>query len=204
MDCTKTQFGTKIVLASLFVGTLSAFNTGAFATTNLGTIETSYPIVNQNQITVKGLVTDSHGEPVTGVTVVVKGTTNGTVTDLEGKYSLNVPAGSILSFSYIGMKSQEIKANKPTINVIMQDDAIGLEEVVAIGYGYVKKKDLTGAVSSVSAEDMVLGGTVSNAAQALQGKSAGVQVSQTSKAPGGSISVRVRGSNSISSTNEPL
>ena len=204
MDCTKTQIRTKLVLACLFAGTMGTYNSSAFAATNLETPGTSYPIVNQNQITVKGVVKDSHGEPVTGATVVVKGTTNGTVTDLDGKFTLNVPAGSTLSFSYIGMKSQEIKANKPTINVVMQDDAIGLEEVVAIGYGYVKKKDLTGAVSSVSAEDMVLGGTVSNAAQALQGKSAGVQVAQTSKAPGGAISVRVRGSNSISSTNEPL
>lgn len=147
MDCTKTQIRTKLVLACLFAGTMSTFNSSAFAATNLENSGTSYPIVNQNQITVKGVVKDSHGEPVTGATVVVKGTTNGTVTDLDGNFSLNVPAGSTLSFSYIGMKTQEIKANKPTINVVMQDDAIGLEEVVAIGYGYVKKKDLTGAVS---------------------------------------------------------
>lgn len=151
-----------------------------------------------------GVVKDSNGEPVTGAAVVVKGTTNGTVTDLDGKYSINVEEGAVLSYSFVGMKAQEIKANKTVINVVLQEEAIGLDEVVAIGYGYVKKKDLTGAVSSVSADDMVMGGTVSNAAQALQGKTAGVQVQQTSKAPGGSISVRVRGSNSISSTNEPL
>lgn len=163
------------------------------------------PVVNQKTITVSGNVKDAHGDPVTGASVVVKGTTNGTVTDMDGNYSLsNVPEGQILSYSFIGMKSQEVKANKTTINVILQEDAIGLNEVVAIGYGYVKKKDLTGAVSTVSADDMVMGGTVSNAAQALQGKTAGVQVSQSSKAPGGTISVRVRGSNSISSTNEPL
>lgn len=163
------------------------------------------PVVNQKTITVSGNVKDAHGDPVMGASVVVKGTTNGTVTDMDGNYSLsNVPEGQTLSYSFIGMKSQEVKANKTTINVILQEDAIGLNEVVAIGYGYVKKKDLTGAVSTISADDMVMGGTVSNAAQALQGKTAGVQVSQSSKAPGGTISVRVRGSNSISSTNEPL
>lgn len=166
---------------------------------------TSAPVVSQKTITVKGRVKDTHGDPVVGASIVVKGTTNGTVTDMDGYYTLgNVAEGQTLSYSFIGMKTQEIKAGKTTIDVVLQEDAIGLNEVVAIGYGYVKKKDLTGAVSTVSADDMVMGGTVSNAAQALQGKTAGVQVSQSSKAPGGTISVRVRGSNSISSTNEPL
>ena len=163
------------------------------------------PIVSQKTITVTGNVKDAHGEPVVGAAIVVKGTTNGTVTDIDGNYSLsNVPEGETLSISFIGMKNQEIKATKTTINVVLQEEAIALNEVVAIGYGYVKKKDLTGAVSTVSANDMVMGGTVSNAAQALQGKTAGVQVSQSSTAPGGTISVRIRGNNSISSTNEPL
>lgn len=166
---------------------------------------TSAPAAHQKTITVKGRVKDTHGDPVAGASIVVKGTTNGTVTDMDGYYTLaNVAEGQTLSYSFIGMKTQEVKAGKPTIDVVLQEDAIGLNEVVAIGYGYVKKKDLTGAVSTVSADDMVMGGTVSNAAQALQGKTAGVQVSQSSKAPGGTISVRVRGSNSISSTNEPL
>lgn len=165
----------------------------------------SLPQPNQKTLTVSGVVKDTHGDPVVGASIVVKGTTNGTVTDMDGRYTLaNVAEGQTLSYSFIGMKTQEVKAGKTTINVVLQEDAIGLNEVVAIGYGYVKKKDLTGAVSTVSADDMVMGGTVSNAAQALQGKTAGVQVSQSSKAPGGTISVRVRGSNSISSTNEPL
>lgn len=163
------------------------------------------PGIQQKTITVSGIVKDHAGEPVVGAAVVVKGSTNGTVTDMDGKYTLSdVAEGATLSISFIGLKTEEVKANKTTINVVLQEDAIGLNEVVAIGYGYVKKKDLTGAVATVSADDMVMGGTVSNAAQALQGKTAGVQVSQSSKAPGGTISVRVRGSNSISSTNEPL
>ncbi len=165
----------------------------------------SVPSVDQNIVTVKGSVKDKEGFPIVGASVVLKGTTNGTITDGDGNYSLsNIPENGVLSYSFIGMKTQEIRATRTTIHVIMEEDAISLDDVVAIGYGYVKKKDLTGAVSTVSAEDMVAGGTVINAAQALQGKTAGVQVQQTSKAPGGSISVRIRGSNSISSTNEPL
>lgn len=161
--------------------------------------------ITQQAKKVSGVVTDGTGEPIPGANVVEKGTTNGTVTDIDGKYTLNVPNNATLVVSFIGYTTKEIKVgSQAVINASLSEEAIGLNEVVAIGYGYVKKKDLTGAVSSVSADDMVSGGTVSNAAQALQGKTAGVQVSQTSKAPGGSISVRVRGSNSISSTNEPL
>lgn len=161
--------------------------------------------ITQQAKKVSGVVKDNAGEPIAGANVVVKGTTNGTVTDMDGKYTLDAPTNATLVISFIGYTTKEIKAgSQNVVNAVLDEDAIGLNEVVAIGYGYQKKKDLTGSVSSVSAKDMVMGGTVSNAAQALQGKTAGVQVSQTSKAPGGSISVRVRGSNSISSTNEPL
>lgn len=161
--------------------------------------------ITQQAKKVSGVVKDNAGEPIAGANVVVKGTTNGTVTDMDGKYTLDAPTNATLVISFIGYTSKEIKAgSQNVVNAVLDEEAIGLNEVVAIGYGYQKKKDLTGSVSSVSAKDMVMGGTVSNAAQALQGKTAGVQVSQTSKAPGGSISVRVRGSNSISSTNEPL
>ena len=203
MDYTKTLLNSKVLLACMLATQLGGVNQ-ASAATGTKAMKTDMPIVQQNQITVTGVVKDANGEPITGAAVVVKGTTNGTITDIDGKYSLSVPEGSTLSFSFVGFKTHEVRANKTTLNVVMQEEAIGLDEVVAIGYGYVKKRDLTGAVSSVSADDMVIGGTVSNAAQALQGKTAGVQVQQTSKAPGGSISVRVRGSNSISSTNEPL
>ncbi|WP_455638196.1 SusC/RagA family TonB-linked outer membrane protein [Parabacteroides sp.] len=161
--------------------------------------------ITQQTKKVSGVVKDNSGEPIIGANVVEKGTTNGTVTDMDGNYTLSVSNNATLVVSYIGYTTKEIKVgSQAVVNAVLEEDAIGLNEVVAIGYGYVKKKDLTGAVSSVSADDMVMGGTVSNAAQALQGKTAGVQVSQTSKAPGGSISVRVRGNNSISSTNEPL
>ena len=162
-------------------------------------------MITQQAKRVSGVVTDSAGEPIPRANVVQKETTNGTVTDMNGKYTLDVPNNATLVISFIGYTTKEIKVGSQSVlNVSLVEEAIGLNEVVAIGYGYVKKKDLTGAVSTVSADDMVLGGTVSNAAQALQGKTAGVQVSQSSKAPGGTIAVRVRGNNSISSTNEPL
>lgn len=162
-------------------------------------------MITQQSKKVSGVVTDSAGEPIPGANVVQKGTTNGTSTDMDGKYTLDVPNNATLVVSFIGYTTKEIKVGSQSVlNISLDEEAIGLNEVVAIGYGYVKKKDLTGAISTVSADDMVLGGTVSNAAQALQGKTAGVQVSQSSKAPGGTISVRVRGNNSISSTNEPL
>ncbi len=162
--------------------------------------------VTQQQRRVTGIVKDNFGEPLPGVAVSIKGTTRGTATDIDGKYSIDdVASDATLVFSFIGMQTQEIKVvGKTSVDVTMSEDAIGLNEIVAIGYGYQKKKDLTGAVSTVSSDEMVMGGTVSNAAQALQGKTAGVDVRQSSKAPGGTISVRIRGSNSISSTNEPL
>ncbi|MDR0429266.1 MAG: TonB-dependent receptor [Tannerellaceae bacterium] len=160
----------------------------------------------QRTLSVSGNVKDNAGQPILGGTVVLKGTSTGTATDFDGNYTIhNIPEDGVLIFSYIGMQTQEVKVNgRSVIHVTLQEDAIGLDEVIAIGYGYQRKRDLTGSIATVSADDMVMGGTVSNAAQALQGKTAGVQVNQTSKAPGGTISVRVRGNNSISSTNDPL
>ena len=160
----------------------------------------------QQQKRLSGKVTDAAGASLPGVSVVIKGTNVGVVTDMDGNFSVSeLPDKAVLQFSFVGMKMQEVVVGKQTtLNIVMQEESIGLEEVVAVGYGTVKKSDLTGAVAKVTSNDLNLGGTVSNAAQALQGRTAGVQVTQNSKAPGGSISVRVRGSNSISSSNEPL
>ncbi len=158
-------------------------------------------------IEVTGRVTSSEdNEGLPGVNVIVKGTSNGTITDLDGNYRLEVAdVNSILVFSSVGYGKQEaVVGSQTTINMMLKPDVTALEELVVIGYGYQKKGDLTGAIASVTNEEMNLGGTISNAAQALQGRTAGVLVTQNSKAPGGSVSVRVRGSNSISSTNEPL
>lgn len=156
--------------------------------------------------TITGMVTDQDGLPILGATVSVKGTSLGTISDENGRYTLpDVPENATIVFSFVGMSTLEIAVgNQTSINVTLEVDAIGIEEVIAIGYGTVKKSDLTGAVTTIAAEDMTLGGTITDAARAIQGRVAGVVVQSNSSEPGGSISVRIRGSNSISSSNEPL
>lgn len=154
---------------------------------------------------VNGKVTDEKGNPLPGVSVSVKGSNRGTIADESGNFSIDVKPGETLEFSIVGYKTYTVKVgNETTISVKLEPDAADLNTVVVIGYGTQKKGDLTGAITSLKASDLTAGGTVSNAAQAMQGRAAGVMVVQNSKAPGGSISVRVRGANSISSTNEPL
>ena len=157
----------------------------------------------QNQIT--GNITDVNNQPLPGVTVLVKGTTKGTISDVNGNYSITVPSGAnTLVFSFIGMQSQEVSINgQTTINVKMQQDVIGIEEVVAIGYGVTTKSDLTGSVSSVAADELE-NVPASRVDQILQGKAAGVQVTQINGAPGSGSSIRIRGGNSIQGDNEPL
>ncbi|PXY01703.1 hypothetical protein DF185_09550 [Marinifilum breve] len=149
------------------------------------------------------LAEDGLGVP--GASVIVKGTSIGTTTNFDGKYVLSVPEGNdVLIFSFVGMKSQEIQiGNQQTINVELQADNVGLDEVVAIGYGTMRKSDLTGATSRVSAESIVDIQTP-NVSQALQGKLSGVSVQSNSGAPGGDIKIRIRGINSINGSNAPL
>lgn len=154
---------------------------------------------------VKGTVTDEKGNPLPGVSVSVKGSNRGTIADESGNFSIDAKPGETLEFSIVGYKTYTAKVgNETSLRVKLEPDAADLNAVVVIGYGTQKKGDLTGAITSLKASDLTSGGTVSNAAQAMQGRAAGVMVVQNSKAPGGSISVRVRGANSISSTNEPL
>lgn len=154
---------------------------------------------------IKGKVTDEKGAPLPGVSVSIAGSSRGVIVDENGSFTIDAKKGETLEFSIVGYKTYTIKlGNETTLSIRLTPDASDLNSVVVIGYGTQKKGDLTGAITSLKASDLTLGGTVSNAAQALQGRAAGVLVTQNSKAPGGSISVRVRGSNSISSTNEPL
>ncbi len=159
----------------------------------------------QQQKTVSGTVTDEAGQPLPGVTVVVKGTTQGTVTNADGDYSLsNIPENATLVFSFVGMLTQEIVIGSQTIiNVEMVLDAIGIEEVVAIGYGTVKKSDLTGAVSSIKSEDLPLM-VNTNVTQMLSGKASGVQIRQNSAQPGGGMEIFIRGAASTGAGNAPL
>jgi TonB-linked SusC/RagA family outer membrane protein len=144
-------------------------------------------------ITVKGTVRDSKGEPLIGATVRVSGTTTGTVTDIDGNFTLiNVPTDATLEITYVGMKTQVISVNgRTTINVVMEEDAVALEEVVAIGYGYMKKESLTGAITSVRSDDIekVSASTVSST---LAGKLAGVSFRQAEGRPGAGANISIR------------
>lgn len=159
------------------------------------------------QVTVTGKVTDADGYEVIGGSVVLKGSpTVGTVTDMTGAYSLTVDDASkaVLVFSYVGMQTQEVKVNgRSVIDVQLKADAVLLDEVVAIGYATVKRKDLTGSVSSVNSKELSKVPT-SDITQALAGRMSGVQVMQSEGTPGASISIRVRGGISITQSNEPL
>lgn len=164
------------------------------------------PFVAFAQHVVKGMVTEApSGEPLIGATVQIKGTTKGGTTDINGKYSLEVRDGETLVFSYVGMRTQEavVTSKTKTLDIRMEKDALGLEEIIVVGYGTTRKRDLSGAIASVKAED-VKAGVVTNAAQMLKGRASGVQVRQNTSEPGGGITVRVRGASSISSNNDPL
>ncbi len=152
--------------------------------------------------TANGVVKDVAGEALIGVSITVKGTTTGTVTDLDGNFSIQVANGETLVFDYLGMETMERQA-AIGMDIIMQESSRYLDEVVVIGYGVQKRADITTAVSTVTA-DAIAERPVIATAQALQGKAAGVQVIQTSGKPGGDITVRIRGNTSLNASNEPL
>lgn len=158
----------------------------------------SYTTWAQTQSNVNGLVTDFSGEPLIGVSILVKGTSNGTVTDLDGKFSLSAEMGNMLQISYVGYISQEIKVeSNKLLRIIMEEDTKKLEEVVVVGYGTQKKVNLTGAVSAVSAEDLA-SKPVMSTAQALAGLAPGLSVLQTSGRPGQGATVKIRGTGTFS------
>ena len=159
--------------------------------------------IQQQTITVSGVVMGSDGEPLMGVNVVEKGTTNGTITDLDGKYTLNVGPNAVLQFSYIGYVSSDIAVNgQRTVNVTMKEDSQNLDEVVVVGYGTVRKADLAGSVSVLD-NKAFKDQPIKQVSDALQGRVSGVQV-QSSGVPGGTVKIRVRGSGSINRSNDPL
>ncbi|GAB3649423.1 TonB-dependent receptor [Echinicola sediminis] len=149
-------------------------------------------------ITVKGKVTDNEGGPLPGASVLVEGTGIGTVTDIEGNYSIDVPDGTILIVSFIGYESQRVPVeNRSTIDIILQSDVSALEEVVVVGYGEVKKKDLTGAVSSIGNRELNSVGATSPM-KALQANAAGVNITQRTSSVGAEFDIQIRGANSLS------
>jgi len=154
--------------------------------------------------TITGTVYSSNGESLIGVNIFQKGTSNGTITDLDGSYSITLVSGEeVLVFSYTGHQDvEEVVSNRTTVDITLQEGTV-LNDVVIVGYGRQKKSDLTGSVATVKAEDITKVPT-SRVDQALQGRAAGVQVTQTSGAPGAGTVIRVRGGNSITGSNEPL
>lgn len=153
---------------------------------------------------VTGKIIDEKGEEIIGANAILEGTTTGTVTDVEGRFSLEVPEGAVLHFSYIGFKSRDVKiSEKNYYEITMQVETEFLDELVVVGYGSVKKSDLTGAVSSLKAEDLNVTSDAS-IGQLIKGKAAGVTVLSTSAQPGGGVSILVRGAASVGAGNDPL
>ena len=172
------------VLLTLMVGLFSSI--GVFA----------------QQISVKGIVKDTAGDPIIGANVVVKGTTNGVITDFDGNFRLTVKQGDIIQISFIGYQTQELPASAQ-MNVILKEDTELLQEVVVIGYGVAKKNDLTGSVTAVKPDEMNKG-LVANAQDMLAGKIAGVSVTNAGGTPGGGATIRIRGGSSLNASNDPL
>ncbi len=154
---------------------------------------------------VTGIVINKEGEPLIGVAVKIKGSTLGVATDINGKFKLAAVKGQTFIFSSMGMVTQEvvIQKNQKPLSIVLLEDEKYLSEVVVVGYGTTKKRDLTGAISSIKTKD-VNAGVVTNAAQLMKGRAAGVLVKQNNNEPGGGISVNIRGASSISNSNEPL
>ena len=159
----------------------------------------SYNVFAQD-VTIKGNVKDAKGEPIIGASILEKGTTNGTVTDFDGNFMLSAPKGSTIGISYIGYKSQDIiNQGQSNLIVVLQEDTEVLDEVVVVGYGTMKKSDLTGAVSSVGVKD-IKDSPVANIGQAMQGKVSGVQIIDAGK-PGDNVTIKIRGLGTINNSN---
>lgn len=168
-----------------------------------GVKSTNSQVVNQTR-TVTGTILDETGEPLIGVSVQVKGTTTGTITDFDGKFSLSVPANATLTVSYIGYQTQDIKVgNQRNLTISLKPDNKLLDEVVVIGYGTVKKRDLTGAVSSVKSEELTMT-PVANAIEAMQGRVAGLDITRESGKAGSDSKILLRGNRSLTAEQEPL
>ena len=169
----------------------------------LAILATAVLFAQSGKTVITGTVSDDIG-PVTGASVLEKGTSNGTITDMDGHYTLSVKPGAVLVFSSIGYATQEVAVGSlSVVNVVLKEDAEFLDEVVVVGYGTMKKSDLAGASVSMK-EDAIKGSIITNIDQSLQGRAAGVTAVQTSGAPGSSSSIRVRGQATINSDAEPL
>lgn len=160
----------------------------------------------EQSISITGKVTDVNNEPMIGVTVIVKDTNTGTVTDMNGNFSLTVNSpNDVITISYLGYKTVEFRVhNERNFNITLHEDEKLLDEVVVVGYGSMRKRDLSGAVAQVKADDILSGNPSASINQALQGRIAGAMITQNDGAPGAGISMQIRGTNSFSSNSQPL
>lgn len=181
--------------------TLAALATGVALPLQSMMAATAAQVVLQTGV-VKGQVLDSNGEPVIGATVKTPGSKTGTITDLDGNFTLNAAPGSTLEISYIGYKAKTVKATAGKMKITMEEDNQALNEVVVVGYGVQKKSDVTGSVTSVNKERLEKL-PVTNVLQAVQGAAAGVTITQSSSIPGDAPSALVRGQNSINANSGP-
>ena len=169
-----------------------------------GLDENSNPILQG--IVVSGTLTDDNDMPLPGVNIIVRGTTIGAITDVDGAYSIAVPnAEAVLVFSYIGYSTQEIAVgNQTTISLTLVPDLTSLDEVVVIGYGEATRKVVTGAIVSLKEDEMTKGAATSSISSMIRGRAAGVEVSSNDGLPGQALNIVIRGNTSISNSNEPL
>ncbi len=190
----RSKFIPVVLMSLLFM----VFSAEAFSSTE----SENHPAVFQKKISVSGIVKDSHGEPLAGATVVIKGTTTGTTTNATGKFQLTVNSKkAILVVSFVGFTTQKLLVGDKTyFNVILKEVPTGLNEVIVVGYGTSKKSDLTGAISSVNADQLTIMSN-QNPLSAIQGKMAGVNITKTSGAPGAAFMVRIRGIGTINNSN---
>lgn len=159
---------------------------------------------NKGGKTINGTITDEKGEPLIGATVRIKGSATGTVSDIDGHFTMKADKGEVISFSYMGYDEKDLTlGNQQILNIILKESAEALDELVVVGYGSMKKRDLTGAISSVKGEDLNVAG-VASAAHALAGKAAGLYVKQNSAQPGGGLDILIRGAGSVNAKNDPL
>ena len=192
------------VLSSVFQGTDVAY---AMEGSNIMLMRRgeSIPSSQQSKRRIQGTVIDATGEPVIGANVVEKGTTNGTITDMDGKFTLEVPNDAVLQVSYIGYMDQDLPIDKGSVfTIILREDTQAIDEVVVVGYGVTKKSHLTGSVGSMKMDEDIVGRPSVEVGQSLYGKIAGVQVIGGSGQPGSSSSIQIRGINSISASSSPL
>ncbi|MBJ6116563.1 TonB-dependent receptor [Pontibacter sp. BT310] len=203
----RMSFGLTVALCCLYMtGNANAANAGGTDAVAAYKAESSYTAPGKQQgVTLKGKVVNENGEGLPGVTVVLKGTTKGTSTDINGNFSLTVPESQgTLILSFIGYTTQEVAiGGQTTFNVSLQPDTKTLDEIVVVGYGTQKKSDVTGSVETVSSDDFVKG-QVTTPEQLIQGKVAGVQITSNSGAPGSGSTIRIRGGSSLNATNDPL